>query len=428
MNLIHRTAVYVRVKRAYISETVEHWYVLFFETFPEVKKWWFWLILFCVLGGLVWGARWGYQQYLQRYSPAWAEKELQNEGYTLSPDDFIKAVRSPDQKKLMPLFWQAKVDVNRAGSDGIRPLWVAVDTLNYELTQKLIEKGARVDITDGQGKQILEFAVEKGSLPIFNLIYGGGATNTIVNFALLTRFADRELLKKLIEEKYPSSVNLNGRWKVPHELIEEGGFLRYNIRQKDADGMEPIHWAAARGDPGIIDLLVEKGASFDVIDSRFNQTPLIIASIAGNESAVQRLTYYKADMNVRDSDGKSALFYAIVRNHPAVVNQLLKAGADPDVRESKGGITAVSIAAYMNHPTILSALIDAGADVTKQDYQGLAAMDWAAFGGNIQTVEILWDKSSIVYTENKKFVQSALRIARDGGKSNVIDYLEKIAR
>nr|WP_306469737.1 ankyrin repeat domain-containing protein [Oscillatoria laete-virens] len=242
------------------------------------------------------------------------------------------------------------------------------------------------------------------------------------------RFADTALLKKMIEKRYPRQANEEGRWKVPDDLILENDFLRHNIRQRDAEGMEPIHWAAARGDPGIIDLLIDEGASPNALESKYQQTPLIIAAIAGNEAAVQRLIFHQADMNIRDAEGKSALFYAIVRNHPAVVSQLLKSGADPDVRESKGGITAASIAAYMNRPTILAALIDAGADVTKQDFQGLAALDWAAYGGNMETIEVLWDKSSVLYSSNKRLVQSALRIARDSGNTQVIEYLERLAR
>ncbi len=420
--------IYLKIRFHQFLESAEDTYVTLLDMLPETKKWWFWLLNLILIMGLAYGGWWLSRTYYYLRSPAYAIKQLKEKGYHVTTDDLNKAIRKREKDEIFNLFFKANVNFRSRDSAGVHPLWAAIEADNFSLSQLLVNKGVDINIIDKTGKTALELATEKNSLPIFNLLYSAGATNTIINFNTMIRFADKGLLEKLLEKKYPLQSNDMGRWKVPHEMIMENDFLRYNIRQKDMEGMEPIHWAAARGDPEIIDLLVDKGANFDAIETKFQQTPVIVAAIAGNEAAIQRFIFFQADLNARDAEGKSALFYGIVRNHPAVVNKLLKAGADPDVRESKSGITAVSIAAYMNRISILAALIDAGADVSKEDFQGLSAMDWAAYAGNKDAIEILWDKSSAIYTENKKLTQSALRIARDSGKSNVIDYLEKISQ
>lgn len=166
-------AVYFRVKRALFVEGVEHLYVVFLDTFPEVKKWWFWLINLILLGGIAYGGWWAWHEYYNRQSPEWAARQLQKRQYGIAPEDLIRAIRDPKGAELWPLFAQARVDVNAAAADGTRPLWAAVDAQNYEMTMRLLALDAEVNLRGANGTSLLEFAAEKGNAPIFNLILRG---------------------------------------------------------------------------------------------------------------------------------------------------------------------------------------------------------------------------------------------------------------
>ena len=58
-----------------------------------------------------------------------------------------------------------------------------------------------------------------------------------------------------------------------------------------------------------------------------NTTPIIVAAMNGHEKTVKLLIERGAEVNDRDGNGKSALYYARNRNYPKIVDILIKAGA-----------------------------------------------------------------------------------------------------
>ncbi|KAF7952664.1 hypothetical protein EAE96_005895 [Botrytis aclada] len=64
-----------------------------------------------------------------------------------------------------------------------------------------------------------------------------------------------------------------------------------------------------------------------------------------------------------------------------------------DSRDAHGR-TALSLAAENNHLSVLRLLLEAGASITTRDYRyGLSPLEWAAFQGNVEIVEILMEKA-----------------------------------
>ena len=77
-------------------------------------------------------------------------------------------------------------------------------------------------------------------------------------------------------------------------------------------------------------------------------------------------------INVRDSDGSTALHCAVWKGHQTVVGYLLSAGADVNAHNSNGhwGTTPLHAAAHANQPAIAQMLIDHGAEVNAKDLNG----------------------------------------------------------
>ncbi|PAA94394.1 hypothetical protein BOX15_Mlig017494g3, partial [Macrostomum lignano] len=92
----------------------------------------------------------------------------------------------------------------------------------------------------------------------------------------------------------------------------------------DNEGDTPLHWAAFKGQPDLMRLLVYSGFNPHQRDA-FGQTPLHLASIAGNINAVRDLCRVdKVELNVADKNGKTPLMLAAGRRHDQV-ERFLKA-------------------------------------------------------------------------------------------------------
>ena len=113
----------------------------------------------------------------------------------------------------------------------------------------------------------------------------------------------------------------------------------YNI--ESADAQTPLLWYASNDDDTsfkIVQLLLKNGADVDNGNS-IGVTPLMQACHEGSEETAALLLKYNADVEARDNDGRTAIFYAVTRHvSPSddFVKMLYKAGADLDAVNNNG--------------------------------------------------------------------------------------------
>ncbi|KAL8934772.1 MAG: hypothetical protein Q9216_005740 [Gyalolechia sp. 2 TL-2023] len=105
--------------------------------------------------------------------------------------------------------------------------------------------------------------------------------------------------------------------------------------------------------------------------------PLYLACGHGLIEVVDELTNNQAvDLDERNHLGETGLYIAAHQCHSAIVERLLKLGADQSITTSTNG-TALHRAAENGDQVTLSLLLQHQADVVFQDDQGLSALDWA---------------------------------------------------
>ena len=104
------------------------------------------------------------------------------------------------------------------------------------------------------------------------------------------------------------------------------------------------------------------------------------AAASGQTSVVAFLIdNAETDIDALGSDGVSPLCAATIWGHEDVVQLLLDAGCDPNVRNDDGtSSTALHAAAFQEHGKILHMLLAAGANGTLQDSAGRTACDFAS--------------------------------------------------
>jgi len=105
---------------------------------------------------------------------------------------------------------------------------------------------------------------------------------------------------------------------------------------------------------------------------------LFAAAGNGLEDEVIRLIFQGADVNVKDEQGKTVLFYAVSGKHKDIVELLIAKGADVNAKD-KWGYTPLYYAIWNADKDLTGFLISKGADVTltaEKDYPPIYYEVW----------------------------------------------------
>ena len=174
-------------------------------------------------------------------------------------------------------------------------------------------------------------------------------------------------------------------------------------------------------------------------------TVLMLAAQAGNVETVQLLLAYGAEVNSRDTQGRTALMEAAARGHSRAAQVLLDHDADVDgergsglvrsffgalrtgfglldnqeASDSQNNRTPLMMAASGGHPQTIQVLVHQGADVDIQDSGGSTALMLAAGGGYFRAVEVLLEAQAEIDKKDRQG-RTALMLAGSNGHSDIV--------
>jgi len=118
------------------------------------------------------------------------------------------------------------------------------------------------------------------------------------------------------------------------ELADKPGTTIINARDTDT-GESGLHIVTKRSDAAWLGFLLQLGANPNVKDREGN-TPLILATISRWGEGVRIFTTIKAQVDVQNRLGETALLKAVQNRDSFMVKELLEAGANPDISDSSG--------------------------------------------------------------------------------------------
>ena len=156
----------------------------------------------------------------------------------------------------------------------------------------------------------------------------------------------------------------------------------------DVEGQTPLILATIKGDENMVKSVLQAGADVNRINQLTGQTALMEAASKGCTKIATLLIEAGADVNQVDKFGKTALMVAVQKGCLNVTEALAEAGADVNL-VSKSGDTALMVAARNEHLNITKVLIDAGADVNKICAWEETVLAHFALKGNVQGVRLL---------------------------------------
>ena len=219
----------------------------------------------------------------------------------------------------------------------------------------LIDAGAEVTLTDGEGRTPFMLAAAEGNLVLLERIHRAGVD---------ARRVDDEGHNALTLAASNGKA-MNVAWLLLSTDVEVNHAL-------PANGRTALHLAAAGGHADVIAMLLLDGADVDLADAE-GFTPLQLAEAGGHAGAVTRLKMVEAERSREAPNPDDALFsdfLAAARSgNLAEVERLMAAGAPFRDTDSEG-YTALMHAVRGGHRDVALRLLLAGADPDRKgDWQ-----------------------------------------------------------
>jgi ankyrin repeat protein len=348
--------------------------------------------------------------------------------------------------KIMDCLIKCGADVNVLDSDGATPLFYAVSGDKTLAAIHLTENGADVNLCEYgfKGRSPLHAATQYGNLKTMDCLIKAGANVNVQDsdgttplFCAVVR-DKTEAAIHLIENC--ADVNLCGggfKGRTPVHAAAEYGNLKImvclikaetNVNVRDSDGHTPLFCAVARDKTEAAIHLIENGPNVNLCAGRFKgRSPLSAAAQYGNLKIMDSLIKAGANVNVRDSDGAIPLFCAIAKDKTEATIHLTKYGADVNLCES--GFKCRSpllVAAEYGNLKIMESLIKSGANVNVQDSKGTTPLFCAAAEGKTEAVIHLTKNGADVNVCAGGFKgRSPLHAAAEYGDLEILDCLIK---
>ena len=217
-------------------------------------------------------------------------------------------------------------------------LFKAIEKDDSRNIRSLINRGANINAKDGYGLSALHLAIKNNSIRSVNILLANK------NIDLESKLPKGYFTH--LGEDYEDSVYIGnatpliyaifkskGDSRIVNELIRKGA----NVNATDEEGWSTFLYAAAFGNSSMLRNILSKNKNLINSKTKDNVTPLHMAVVYDNLDNIKYLVRnLKVDINAKDDDGWTALYYAAANKKEEAYKLLLKLGADKNIANNEG--------------------------------------------------------------------------------------------
>jgi ankyrin repeat protein len=258
------------------------------------------------------------------------------------------------------------IEIDELGSKGHTALMVAAYYGHQEIVKRLLTAGAKPNILSDDD------------------VLGTGMTALMLAAGSFFASNRQQLVQLLIAGG--ADVNqrgIGGKTAIFHAALAGSGYqdcvailikAGADLDLHDDRGYTVLTSVSAAENYPMLNILMQAGASTAGLDS----IQLIQAAASGNVDRVKSLLVNKINLNL---DRGAAIGNAAAAGHTQIVDLLIRAGANVNLRD-KLGFTPIASAAYSGYSEIVDLLIKAGADTQAPsgEFQSYSALEYAQMG------------------------------------------------
>jgi len=173
------------------------------------------------------------------------------------------------------------------------------------------------------------------------------------------------------KDGYGNTALILAAESVNEDCVEELIRAKARVNAKDNFGQTALMHAVSRGNAQISDMLLKHGAHTNDA-TKFGQTALMKAAYTIHHHThynIESLLEKKADPNLKDKDGRTALMIACELNKLNSAISMIDAGADVNAA-AKDGTTALIIAGIHGNYDLIETLVSKGANIDAKTGDG----------------------------------------------------------
>lgn len=247
-------------------------------------------------------------------------------------DDIVEMLKKHDN-----------IDVNIRDDNNNYLITYAILFNKIDIISLLIHKGSRLDITDDDGRSIIYLAIKYNYIEILDLLLHFNDThigislvdirdnkgNIPLQYAIASKNLD--IIKKLL--KAGSDVNFINTegYNALHlaiftrniDICKQIINYNVNINTKTITGETALHIACNLETINIAEYLLNKSIDLNIQDYDNEYTALIYSVNRNNKKLVKLLLDNKANVNLQDYNGNTALHYSVIEDNQDIFNILM---------------------------------------------------------------------------------------------------------
>jgi ankyrin repeat protein len=295
------------------------------------------------------------------------------------------------------LLLETDADVDQADLGGRTPLLAAASMGHGHIVELLLFWGCYVDSIDAEGRTVLSIACAQVKENSKNSKKGFQLTKNFWNCIFIKGSVD--VVRLLLDRGLDEAHRDNAGWTPLHYAAFEGHsavvdlLLEVGARMEatDNDGRAPMLLATQEGHLLVVERLIELGADVDQ-KSLDGKTPLRVAALESHTSVLSALVEAGADVTAKDPDGRSTLYLLAIENKLEQVEIILsKSGVKYNLEEDRDleGRTPLHIASWQGHTAMVELLLRYGADVNAVDREQRTPLQSSAWQGHESVVWLL---------------------------------------